>query len=162
MRKALLFFIAAVMVAAMSVTRADKGPSTEPMQLQPMRLQIGMVPVGTLGIPIGQLVLLEGTRIDGNKYGDRTMKIEKINGKAVTSPMEISINNVHLPKNQRCVIRGYETMYMRGSPPAYEQLAKLKKQPPPPQPQMGWQVFCEFVALEAVEPQSLKIEKPDL
>jgi hypothetical protein len=125
-----------------------------------IRVETGDVPIGTLGVSIGQLVLLEGSRIDGVKTGVSTLKIDKIDGRVPKSPLYIRIDNVDLPKDTPCVLRGYETMHMIGEPPAYEEFARLKKQPSPALPQAGWQVSCTFVALEAVEPKSLKVRDP--
>jgi hypothetical protein len=123
-------------------------------------VETGLVPIGTLGHPLGELVTLEGTRANGSKSGVRTLQVEKIDGNALASPVSIGIDNIDLPEGQRCVIRGYETMRMVGMAPAYDELARLKNEPLPMKPQAGWQVRCSFVALEVVEPDSLEIKEP--
>ncbi len=148
--------LVALLVAGCNAVRSSDQPQDE----SPITVQTGMVPIGGLGVPLGQLVLLEGTRYDQFKSGVGTLKIEKIDGKAVASPTFVWIENVDLPKEQRCAIRGYETMEMVGQAPAYEQLAKLSREPRPSVGQLGWQIALSFVALEAVEPKSLEIRKP--
>jgi hypothetical protein len=155
MRNLMLLLIATVAASCVSPTSGGEGQTKNAATVKS-----GLVPTGTLGVPLGQLVLLEGARPEGPKTGVCTLKVEKVDGKALTSPVSIRVDNVDLPKDARCVLRGYETMRMIGSPPAYEQFARLKDEPPPNMPQAAWQTFCSFVALEAVEPKSLEIKKP--
>ena len=117
------------------------------------------VPVAVCGMPLGNLVLIEGVRVEGFKTGIQTLRIDKINGKALASPTTIWVDNAELPKEVRCILRGYEIIQMIGKPPAYAQFAKLKHLPPPPEPQAAWQVFHTFVVLEVVQPKSLRIRK---
>jgi hypothetical protein len=138
---------------------AAAAPGHPPREDTPVTIRTGMVPSGELGIPLGQLILLEGVRAEGPKYGSHTLNVEKIDGRKLASPMLASIDNVELPKAGRCAIRVYETMGMVGRAPAYRQLAKLKNEPPAPEPQAGWQVRCFFVALDVVEPASLKVNR---
>ena len=147
-----------LVVASLCLAVAARGDA--PQADTPIMIRAGMVPTGELGIPLGQLILLEGVRADGPKYGNGTLKVEKIDGKQLPSPVFAAIDNLDLPKTGRCVIRVYETMKMVGQAPAYQQLAKLKNEPPPSEPQAAWQVRCFFVAIDVVEPASLKIRQP--
>jgi hypothetical protein len=109
------------------------------------------MPNGKLGVPLGQLVELEGTRADGFKFGSGTMVVAKIDGRPPSHPMSVWIEGVDLPKHVRLIVRGYETIDTAGNAPAYEQFAKLKNQPPPNEPQAGWKIYLKFVALEVID-----------
>ena len=80
----------------------------------PCVLHPGELPVGKLGHPIGQLLLLEGTRDDHFKTGTQTLGVDTIDGKALPKPISIWIDNLQLPKGERCSIKGYESIRMVG------------------------------------------------
>jgi hypothetical protein len=134
-------------------------PAVDSHGMPLVNVETGMVPNGPLGVPLGQLVELAGTRIDGPKSGTGSLNVQAIDGRPVVSPTSVWIEGVDLPKNIRCVIRGYETIETHGEPPAYEQLARLHGWSAPSQVQAGWEIYCKFVPLEAVEPKTLHIGK---
>ena len=113
------------------------------------------IPTGRLGFPLGTYLRVEGSRVEGPKTGGRTLLVDTINGKKLDSPIEIGIENVDsLPKDTRCVVRGYETGQMIGTPPAVEQAAKEGKNVP--RPQAGWKFYRYFVVISVIEPKDLK------
>lgn len=147
-----------IMGGCQAVHTDAKAPADEP---SPMEVNIREVPMGELGHPIGELLLIEGTRFDVPSKGNRTLRIDKVNGQLLALPAWIWVNNVDLPQGERCMFRGYETIQMTGDPPAYAQLAKLKGEPPPVEPQAPvWQIDSYFVALDVVQPKTLKLNPP--
>jgi hypothetical protein len=155
------FILITGMMAGCAGTPTVDKPTVDTHGMPLVNLETGMLPNGPLGVPLGQLVELAGTRADGLKFGTGTLNVQTIDGKRVASPTSVWMEGVDLPENVRCVIRGYETIEMLGNAPAYAQLARLHNLPAPPEPQAGWQVFCKFVPLEAVEPESLRIGKSE-
>ncbi len=79
-----------------------------------------------------------------------------LNGKKLDSPVDIAVDNVDsLPKNARCIFRGYEMGRMIGTPPAVEQAAKEEGREVT-RPQAGWKFYRYFVVIKVVEPKDLK------
>ncbi|MEX0774398.1 MAG: hypothetical protein WD042_01665 [Phycisphaeraceae bacterium] len=113
---------------------------------KPPVLKTGIVPIGSLGHPLGSYLTLEGKRADGFKTGVRTLIVEKINGVALDKPRAIWVDNLDLPGETHVILKGYESIRMIGSPNAYvEAMKELGKEAL--MPQAGWQVQCFFVAL---------------
>ena len=99
--------------------KAHAGPPTATI-LRPWE-----VPIGSLGFPLGSYLTLEGKRADGMKTGIETLLIDRINGKRLDHPIGIWVDNMDLPPAQfRCILKGYETVRMLGTPPAVEQAAR--------------------------------------
>jgi len=114
------------------------------------------VPAGRLGFPLGTYLRIEGVRVDGPKYGGRTLLVDSINGKKLDTPIDVGIENVDsLPKDKRCILRGYETGQMIGTPPAVEQAAKEDGKVIT-LPQAGWKFHRYFIVISVVEPKDLK------
>jgi hypothetical protein len=117
------------------------------------------VPIGSLGYPLGTYVTIEGVQNRVFKTGP--LHVDRINGRKLPQPVDITIANLVLPEDVRCVLKGYETATMIGQPPAIEAAAKEAGREPPDGPQAGWQVYLEFVPLSVVAPQSLHLpERP--
>jgi hypothetical protein len=114
------------------------------------------VPAGRLGHPLGTYLRIEGIRIEGPKYAGRTLLVDALNGKKLETPIDIAIENVDsLPKDTRCILRGYEMGQMVGTPPAVEQAAKEEGKDIS-QPQAGWKFYRYFIVTSVVEPKDLK------
>ncbi len=114
------------------------------------------VPAGRLGFPLGTYLRVEGVRVEGPKYGGRTLLVDRINGKKLDTPIDIGIENVDsLPKGTRCILRGYETGKMIGTPPAIEEAAREEVKVDTP-PQAGWKFYRYFIIISVVEPKDLK------
>jgi hypothetical protein len=146
-----LMFRPTVFVAIMVVA----GSSGAIAEDKPLVLHSGRVPIGSLGHPLGSYLTVEGVRLDAPKTGVSTLRIDAINGQKLGMPVDIWIDNLDLPKEKRCKIKGYETMRMIGKPPA-ESDAEEEQGKPAPQPQAAWQVQLYFVALSVVEPKDLR------
>jgi len=140
--------VLALLTLATSTTCSEQdafaSPPTAPV------LDVGIVPIGRLGFPIGSYLTIEGRRAEGFKTGVSTLLLDSINGKRPNSPLEIWIDNVVLPPPEfRCTLKGYEMVRMIGTPPAVEQAAKEAGKEIT-YPQAAWQVFVYFVALSDV------------
>ena len=114
------------------------------------------VPAGRLGFPLGTYLRIEGVKVEGPKYGGRTLLVDTLNGKKLDTPIDVSIENVDsLPKDTRCILRGYEMGQMIGTPPAVEQVAKEEGKDII-LPQAGWKFHRFFIVTSVVEPKDLK------
>ena len=103
---------------------------------------------------------IEGVRVDGIKTGDQTLRVDTVNGVKLSEPVALWVDNIHsLPENTRCVLKGYETLRMVGSPPAYLDAVKEAGQTAPGRPQAGLKINLYFVATSVVSPNELKVEK---
>lgn len=144
---------------ALYCTLAAAGePTKVPKQLT---LHTGDVPIGSLSFPIGSYLTIEGVRGgDGGKGGGaRWLLVDTVNGQKLTEPVGVWIEKTQaLPKDMRCVLKGYETFTMVGDPPAYEATAKEAGRQVTLS-QFGWQVRLFFVTLSVVSPSELKLEK---
>ncbi|GAF84246.1 unnamed protein product, partial [marine sediment metagenome] len=107
------------------------------------------IPMGRLGFPLGTYVTIEGHRIDGKKTGTRTLLVDAMDGVKLDNPIRIGISNVRapgLPKEVRCIVRGYESGEMIGVPLAVAKAENL------PFPQKGWGFHRYFIVTSVVEP----------
>ena len=130
---------------------------TEQKQSTP---QLWGVPMGNLRFPVGSYLTIEGVRQDGFKTGVRTLRVDTVNGIKLSEPVVIGVDNIDsLPESTRCILKGYETLTMAGSPPAYSDAAKEAGQKEPGLPQAGWQIYFYFVTTSVVSPSELKVEK---
>ena len=66
--------------------------------------------------------------------------------------------DLHLPVGRRCIIKGYETLGMVGTPPAWVE-SEEEQGRKPTLAQAGWQVRLSFIALLVVAPEGLRILK---
>jgi hypothetical protein len=122
-------------------------------------LHTGDVPIGSLGAPVGSYLTIEGLRFDGMKTGFQTLLVDTVNGDKLNKPVAIGVENIDaLPKDVRCVLKGYETFQMVGPPPAYFAAAKEAGREVT-RPQAGWQVRLFFMATSVVAPKGLTVEK---
>jgi hypothetical protein len=119
-------------------------------------LRTGIVPIGSLGEPLGRYLEIEGTRVEGFKLGVRTLRVDTVNGRKLREPIPIWVDNVDLPEAERCVLKGYEDCRMIVQPPAVEEAARESGKVIG-QPQAGWQMQMFFVATSAVSPDGLRI-----
>jgi hypothetical protein len=113
-------------------------------------LHNGDHPIGSLGCSLGGYLTIEGVRAERGKVGNRTILVDTVNGKKLDKPVGIWIDDVDLPPNLRCTIKGYETMQMIGRPPAVEAAAKEAGKSIGLPPQAGWQVSMHFMALSSI------------
>ncbi len=92
------------------------------------------------------------------KTGIETLLIDRINGKRLDHPIGIWVDNMDLPPAQfRCILKGYETVRMLGTPPAVEQAAREAGKDIS-LPQAGWKMQLYFVALSDVALKDVAIK----
>ncbi len=128
-------------------------------QPKPPTIHTGDVPIGSLGFPVGSYLTIEGVRVEGPKTGGRTLRVDTVNGTKLPEAVTVGVENIDaLPRDVRCVLRGYETLQMVGSPPAYLAAAKEAGHETAA-PQAGWQIRLYFVATSAVSPSDLNVKK---
>jgi hypothetical protein len=114
--------------------------------------------VGVLGERLGAYLAIEGTRAERGKVGVRTLLVDAIGGKKLAKPVAIWVENLDLPAEQRCVLKGYESGRMIGTPPAVFAAAKEQgREVSGSQAVWQWQPY--FVALIVVEPEGLVLRK---
>ncbi len=112
------------------------------------------VPAGKLGHPLGTYLRIEGVRAEQNMWGV-PLRVDNINGKKLEKPVEVWVSNVDLPKDERCILRGYETGSMIGTPPAVIEAAKEEGRDVT-LTQAGWQFHRVFIVLSVIQPKNLK------
>jgi len=115
-------------------------------------------PGGVLGGQLGEYLTVEGTRGDGGKAGTRTLLVDTVGGKRLATPVAIWVDNLDLPAKRRCVLKGYESGGMIGTPPAVVAAAKERGKDAGVA-QAVWQWRPYFVALIVVEPKGLGVPK---
>ena len=109
------------------------------------------IPGGKLGHPLGTYLTIEGVRAEEGKVGVNTLLVDTVNGKKLDAPVGIWVENVDaLPKDTRCILRGYESGKMIGLPHEVAEKEKL------PLPAAGWQFFRYFIVTSVVEPKDLQ------
>ena len=116
------------------------------------------IPDGGLGHPLGTYLTIEGVRAPQQYMSDtvNTLLVDTVNGKKLDTPVRICVENVEsLPKDTHCILRGYETGSMIGTPPAVIEAAKEDGKDVS-LPQVGWQFHRVFIVLSVVEPKDLK------
>jgi uncharacterized protein (TIGR03067 family) len=139
----------------MAYKRQQGGPEKESAGKRPV-LRTGDVPLGSLGHPLGDYLTIEGARLDAGKTGVSTLRVDTVNGRKLPEPVAIWVDNLDLPKDKRCKLKGYETARMIGKAPARCD-AEEEEGRPAPVPQAVWQVQLYFVALRVIEPEGLRI-----
>src|ERR1035437_8950098 len=116
------------------------------------------VPAGKLGHPLGTYLRIEGVRADGFKTGGHPLLGHTINGKKREKPIAVWVENVEsLLTEGRCILRGYETGRMIGTPPAEIDAAREAGKEMSV-PQAAWQFRRYFIVKSVVEPKSLKLQ----
>jgi hypothetical protein len=100
---------------------------------------------------------VEGTRVLAPKTGVSTLRVHAINGRKVPQTIAIWVDNLDLPKDAWCRIKGYETVRMIGKAPA-ELDAEVEDGRSGAVPQAVWQIQCYFVALKVLQPEELKLK----
>lgn len=75
--------------------------------------------IGAYGQPLGTYLMLQGRRVgtavNSTKSGPDNFLVEKVNGKALASPISATIERVGaLPAGTPCTVEGYETGEMVG------------------------------------------------
>jgi hypothetical protein len=110
---------------------------------------------GRLGYALGTYLKIEGVKMaEGFKTGNRTLIVDTVDGKKLTEPIQVWVENVvSLPESMRCILKGYETGGLIGLPPAVEEAAKEEGKSVN-LPQAVWQFRRWFVVLSVVEPAS--------
>ena len=112
---------------------------------------------GRLTDSLGELITIEGIQAEFGKGVDTLLMVDTVNGVKLAEPRGVTIAGFRIPKNVRCVLKGYETGSMIGTPPAVMDAAKEQGLEPPPVSQAEYQWSTHFVVLIVVEPQSLKL-----
>ena len=83
---------------APSLASSDQNtPASRPMA--PV-LHPWVLPIGSLGFPLGTYLTIEGQRAEGIKLGIRSLGIYTINGKRLERPIGIWVDNVESPPAQ--------------------------------------------------------------
>jgi hypothetical protein len=147
-------------LCACPVLVSGQTPSAEKRPDRPT-LRTGEVPVGLLGRRLGDYLTIEGSRYDPKPAmmvdTSRTLLVDTVNGKKLPKPVRIWVSTVRvLPKEGRCVLKGYESGRMSGIPPGAFKAAEEVGKPIEPRTQVwGWEYH--FVATSAVSPKGLKI-----
>jgi hypothetical protein len=101
--------------------------------------------IGHFGLPVGQIITLEGKRAKRSKISNlQTLDVEKVNGKVTTFPARMGfpsyaqIENVtELPEGVPIVVKGFEALRWVGSPDT------------------NWHVQVDFVVTEVLSPAAL-------
>ena len=114
------------------------------------------IPMGILGYPVGTAIEIEGVRErEHGKFASQILVVDTLNGQKLATPIKVWIHNAKrpgLPTKTRCVLRGYETGLMVGTPPALLRENQINTNP------FDWQLQRRFVITSIVEPESLEIE----
>lgn len=122
---------------------------------RPVRTKVvsGGIPSGRLGHALGTYLTIEGVRQERGKVGSQTLLVDKVNGTELSVPTSVWIDNVaELPKNERCIFKGYESGKMIGIP---EKVAETTGTPLPP---AAWQFYRYFVVTSVEQPRSLQLK----
>jgi hypothetical protein len=118
-----------------------------------------LIPVGILGVHLGQYVTIEGVRDEEGTFKEtQTLLVDTIGGKKLDKPIHLRVNNVKLPAKKRCVFKGYESGEMWGIPPAVHEAAKEQGRTVG-DVQAAWQWHPHFMVLIVVEPKGLELPK---
>lgn len=146
MRSAFLFI--ASLTCSLLLSGCAAAPSDRGIDRQP--------PEGRLGYRIGTYLQIEGVRSEQGKSGNSTLLVDRVNGKAIEPPTPIWLDNLELPRDERCAISGYESGRWIGIPPDVE--AHERQQPR----QAAWQLRIYFVVTSVQSPESLRLAATNL
>ena len=106
-------------------------------------------PAGRLGHPLGTYLQIEGVRLEKGKSGDQSLLVDRVGDREISPPVGVWIENVALPPDVRCVLRGYESGRWIGIPDEVLAAEGLGR------PQAVWQFSRRFIATSVQAPQSL-------
>ncbi len=137
--------IALLLAAAFALPHADPPPF-------PLGWKSVPAPEGMLGYRIGTYLTIEGVRDDSGKTGQRTLAVDTINGFTLPAPVSIWVENVVLPKGERCTLKGYETGRWIGVPDEVVKVGAKDVQ------QAAWQFRFTFIATSAEKPAGLELK----
>jgi len=82
---------------------------------------------GRLTDQLGELITIEGIQPENlrtGKGGATSLRVDTVNGVKLAEPRNVPISGFRIPRDIRCVLKGYETGSMIGTPPAVSQAAK--------------------------------------
>lgn len=120
-------------------------------------------PTGRLSDRLGELITIEGmlpADAKAKKGGTTSLRVDTVDGVKLKEPRGIDITGFQIPPNRRCVLKGYETGSMIGTPPAVLEAAKELGREPPGVSQAAYQWYTHFVVLIVVEPKQSQIPLP--
>jgi hypothetical protein len=118
-----------------------------------------LTPTGKLGSYLGEYLTIEGVRAEVGKVGKKTLIVDTVGGKKLDKPIHIWVHNLELPAEKRCVLKGYESGEMIGTPPAVIAAAKEQGRTDVGESQAAWQWHSHFVVLIVVEPKGLEVRE---
>lgn len=99
---------------------------------------------GDFGIPIGQLVTVQGVRVEkATKGGKRTLLVESVNGQLFNPPGSLTVENRGLSPATRYVLQGVQIEEWYGSRPGAKN---------PAQASWGRRVFFKVVKVVSATP----------
>lgn len=113
------------------------------------------IPDGQLGFPIGVYLVIEGVRAETAKAGAQTLVVHRVNGKRPTRKTTIWIDNLQLPADERCIIKGYESARWVGIPPQVIEAGAVRVSPSSHPP---WHLSRYFIATSVESPKSLELK----
>jgi hypothetical protein len=151
---------ALLLVLCLCPVRASAQPPPAGKPPERPTIRTGEVPAGSLGSPLGQYLTIEGIRYEPKPAimvdTTSTLLVDTVNGKKLSKPIPIQIATVRaLPKEGRCVLKGYEDGRMGGTPPAAFKAAEEAGRPLELGTAVwGWRFY--FVATSVVSPEGLK------
>lgn len=145
-----LAFLALAAILSTGIATAAPPTDAEKVTVDIRDIRTGgkVAVLGNLGIPIGQIVTLEGQLAKPSKVSNNmTLHFTKVNGVAVAKEsvlarrhQMIQVQNVDfLPENETIIVEGYEFLQWRGDP------------------QTNWSVNTAFVITKVIAPKSLKV-----
>lgn len=102
-------------LVALGLFAAGDRPLAEPFPEKHERVG---VPIGVLGLHFGTFAIVEGHRAIGRGIrGTQHLRVTKINGKSLETPVNIWIENAgSLPADTQIILRGYESGRFVGQP----------------------------------------------
>ncbi|CAM2768271.1 hypothetical protein [Rariglobus hedericola] len=106
-------------------------------------------PIGILGYYIGSPLTIEGISQKPGR-GDHDRKglwVDTIGEHKLDKPVGILLDNCVLPSNERCILKGYESVRWVGRPDVDGKVSQMPFQP---------QFY--FIVTSVIQPQTLKIK----
>ncbi len=137
--------IAALVAVLFALPAADPPP-------HPTGWKSVEAPIGMLGHRIGTYHSIAGVRDESGKVGDRSLLVDTIDGFRLEQPIDLWIENLPLPKGERCEIHGYETGRWIGMPDEVAKAAGVPLQ------QAVWQFHFAFIATSVEQPKGLELK----
>lgn len=113
----------AVMLAAAGVPAAGQPVPVHPVDVREIHRDGAVAIVGSLGLPVGRMVRLEGRRARPSKVTDEaTLEVAKVDGREPSvpesrRPVHVHLHNVDsLPADEPVVLEGFEFVRWMGEP----------------------------------------------